>query len=112
MTLGDSKLTDADKTVHLARFLVTEKRRGLVITKRQIAVRKRAVKICLILERAGHGTKCEALLLLIIRVAQNEHTVKIMIPMSRKLVKLTLCHIRSLGDLPAAASLFILNKAL
>ena len=35
-----------------------------------------------------------------------------MIPVTRKLVKLALCHIGGFGELPAAARLLILNKAL
>ena len=81
MSLGDCKLSYADKTVHFARCFVTEKGRGFVKTHGKVTVASAAVKICLVLEGAGHGTQCENFLVFFL-VAQNEHAILIMIPVT------------------------------
>ena len=50
------------------------------------------------LERAGHRTQGEALLRLILRVAEDKHTVEIVIPVAGDLVKVALGHQRGLGE--------------
>ena len=112
MALGDRKLTHADEAVHFAGVLVAEQRRRFAETHRQIAVAAAAVQIDLILERAGHRTQGEALLRLILRVAEDKHTVEIVIPVAGDLVKLTLGHERRLGQQVSVRLLDILDPAL
>ena len=52
--------------------------------------------IYIILERAGHRTQCEHLLVILL-VTKHEHTVLVMIPVTRNLVEIALCHKRCLG---------------
>ena len=79
---------------------------------RQVAVGALAVQVDLILERAGHRAQGEALLRLVIRVAEDEHAVEIVIPVAGDLVKVALGHQRGLGEKIAALLLHILDPAL
>ena len=112
MAFGDRELTHADEAVHLAGILVAEQRRGLAQAHRQVAVGALAVQVDLILERAGHRAQGEALLRLVIRVAEDEHAVEIVIPVAGDLVKVALGHQRGLGEKIAALLLGILDPAL
>ena len=112
MSLGNGELTNANKSVHLARILVTEERGGLAKAHGEIAVGAFLVKEYLILEGAGHGAESQALLRFIVRIAENEHTVKVVIPVPRNAIEVALCHKGSFGKKVAAAALLILNEAL
>ena len=112
VAFGDRELTHADEAVHLAGILVAEQRRGLAQAHRQVAVGALAVQVDLILERAGHRAQGEALLRLVIRVAEDEHAVEIVIPVAGDLVKVALGHERGLGEKIAALLLGILDPAL
>ena len=112
VAFGDRELTHADEAVHLAGILVAEQRRGLAQAHRQVAVGALAVQVDLILERAGHRAQGEALLRLVIRVAEDEHAVEIVIPVAGDLVKVALGHQRGLGEKIAALLLGILDPAL
>ena len=112
VTLGDGELTNTDQAVHLAGILVTEQGRGLGKAHGKIAVGALLVQIDLILEGAGHGTHCEAFLLLVVGVANDKHAVQIVIPVTGNAVKVTLCHQRSLGEKTALLLLYVLNPAL
>ena len=112
VTLGNGELTYADQAVHLARVLVAEEGRGLAVAQGQIAVGARTVEVCLILEGAGHGAEGKAFLGFICGVAEDEHAVKVVIPVSRDAVKLTLGHKGGHGEQVAAACLLVLYKAL
>ena len=111
MTLGDRELTDADKSVHLAGSLVTEQSGCFVISKRQVAVGTLLVEIRLILERTGHRTE-SVHLAVAVGIAENEHAVLIVIPVSADFIEVALCHERSLCEQPAALLLLVLDKAL
>ena len=64
------------------------------------------------MEGAGHGTQSEAFLGLVVGIAQNEHAVKIMIPVTGDAIEVTFCHERGLGEEIATLLLHILNPAL
>ena len=98
--------------MHLTAVLVSEQCGGLGQSHGQVTVGTLTVQKYLILERAGHGTECEAFLFLIVGVAQNEHTVKVVIPVAGNFVKLSLSHVRSLGELAALGSLNVLYPSL
>ena len=112
MALGDRELAHTDEAVHFAGILVAEQRRRFAEAHRQIAVAAAAVQIDLILERAGHRAQGEAFLRLILRVAHDEHAVKVMIPVAGDLVELALGHERSLGEQIAVRLLDVLDPAL
>ena len=112
MALGDRKLTHTDEAVHFAGVLIAEQRGRFAETHRQIAVRTAAVQIDLILERAGHRAQGEALLRLILRVAEDEHAVEIVVPVAGNLVKLTLGHERRLGQKIPVRLFDVLDPAL
>ena len=112
MSLGNGELTDTDQTVHLTGILVAEQSGGLAKAHGQLTVGALLVQIYLILEGAGHGTESEALLALIVGIAQNEHTVQVVIPVTGDLVKLTLRHQRRLGQQIAALFFLILDPSL
>ena len=112
MTLGNGELSYSDKTVHLSAVLVSEKCGGLAQSHRQISVGTLTVKEYLILERTGHRTESKALLFLVVGIAQNEHSVTVMIPVTRDLVKLSLCHIGCLCKNIAPLCLGILYPSL
>ena len=63
------------------------------------------------MERASHGTKCKYFLVLFL-VTENEHTLFIMVPVSRNLIKVRLCHKRSFCKQPASLFLLVLNPTL
>ena len=111
MTFGNGELTDADQTVHLAARLVAEERGGLVVTKRQIAVGTLLVEICLILEGTGHRTE-RVDLVVVVGIAENEHAVLVVIPVTADLVEVALCHKGRFGEQPAALLFLVLDKAL
>ncbi len=102
VSLGNSELADADKTVHFAAVLVSEKGGGLRKSHRKIAVGAGSVQKYLILERTSHRTERKAFLGFVVGVAEDEHTVQIVIPVSRNFVKLPLCHVGSFCKLTAA----------
>ena len=112
MSLGNSKLPYSDKSVHLARILVSEEGRCLTEAHGQIPVRALTIEIDLVLEGTSHRTQCKALLALVIRVADNKHAVEIMIPMSRNLKKFALRHERGLCKEISLALLLVLYPAL
>ena len=64
------------------------------------------------MERTSHRAQRKALLLLVIGIAHNEHTVAVVIPVTRDLVKIPLCKQRSLGQLTAACLLNVLYPPL
>ena len=111
MSLGDSKLPDTNQAVHLTGCFVSKQRGGFTVTQRQITVAPHSVKVSLILEGTGHGTKGKYFLVLFF-VAENEHAVLIMIPVPGNLIKVTLCHIRGLGPYPAVGILVVFYKSL
>ena len=110
--LGDGELADADQAVHLAGVLVAEQGGRLAQTHGQVAVAAAAVQVHLILERAGHGTQGEALLRLVHGVAQDEHTVQIVIPVAGDLIQFPLGHQGRLGQQVAPLLLGVLHPAL
>ncbi len=112
MALGNGELANADQSVHLAGVLVAEQGGRLAQTHGQVAVGALAVQEHLVLERTGHGTQSKALLGLIVRIAQNEHAVTVVIPVAGDLIELPLGHIGSLGQLIATLLLLILDPAL
>ena len=112
MSLGDRELADADQSVHFAGVLVAEERGGLAEAHRQIAVAARAVEIDLILERAGHRTQRKALFFFIIGIAEDEHTVAVVIPVTGDAVEVALRHQRRFGQQIAALGFFVLDPAL
>ena len=112
MALGNGELTHADQAVHLARILVAEQGRGLAQTHGQVTVGTGAVQIDLILEGAGHRTQGEALLGLVVGVADDEHAVEVVIPVTRDLEELALGHERGLGQQIAVLLLDVLDPAL
>ena len=64
------------------------------------------------MERAGHRTQSEAFFSFVMRIAQDEHAVKIMIPVTGNAVQVAFSHQRSLSQQIAAFLLHILNPAL
>ena len=66
--LGNRKLTYTGQTVHLTGILVTEQGGSLRHSVGQISVGMLLIHVYIVLERAGHGTKCHGLLVLIILV--------------------------------------------
>ena len=112
MALGDGELADTDQAVHLTGILVAEQGGRLAQTHGQIAVGTLAVQVHLILEGAGHGTQREALLGLVGRIAHDEHTVQIVIPVAGDLIQLTLGHQRRFGQQIAGLLLGVLHPAL
>ena len=98
--------------MHLAGILVTEQSGGLIESHWQIAVGAGTIEVNLILEWAGHWTQCEAFLGFIMWVAQNEHAIQIVIPVTADLVQFTFCHIRSFGQLVAPVCFSILDPTL
>ncbi len=112
MTLGNGELTNADKSVHFARVLVAEQRGGFRKAHGQVAVGALTVQKYLILERAGHRAQRKAFFGLVVRVAEDEHSVQIVIPVTRDLIQLALSHIRRFGKLTAALCLNVLHPAL
>ena len=112
MALGNGELAHADQSVHLAGVLIAEEGRGLAQAHGQVAVGPGPVQKDLVLERARHGTQGEALLRLVLRVAQDEHAVEIMVPVAGDLIELPLCHQRCLRQQIAALLLLILDPAL
>ena len=105
VSFRNGELTNADQAVHFAGVLVPEQRRSFRQTHRQITVRTLPVQIYLILERAGHRTQSEAVLGFVVRVAQYEHAVQIVIPVTGNLVQFPLCQQRRLSQ-QAAVCLF------
>ena len=112
VTLGNGELAHTDQTVHLAGVLVPEQGGSFCQTHGQITVGTLAVQVNLILERAGHGTQGEAVLGLIVGIAQNEHAVQIVIPVAGDLVELPLCQQRCLGQQAAVCLFHVLDPAL
>ena len=111
MTLGDRELANAYKAVHLTGSLVAEERRRLVQSHGEVAVAPAAVEECLILEWAGH--RAQGIYLgVAVGIAEDEHTVAIVIPVTADLIQVGLRHERGLGELPAVLLLYILDKAL
>ena len=111
MTLGNRKLPYTDKTVHFAGGFVPEKSRCFVISQGQIPVRTGSVKICLILERTGHGTERKHLVILFL-VTEYKHPLFIMFPVTADFIKVALCHKGSFCKEPSPFLLLILNKSL
>ena len=64
------------------------------------------------MEGAGHGTQREAFLGFVMRVAQDEHAVQIVIPVTGDAIQITLSHQRGFGQEVATLLLHILNPAL
>ena len=112
MSFRDRELAHADQAVHFAGVFLAEQRTGLTQAHRQVTIGTSAVQEHLILERAGHGTQGEAFLRLVIRIAQDEHAVKVMIPVTGDLVQLTLGQERRLGQQIAPLFLRVFNPAL
>ena len=112
VALGDGELADSDQAVHLAGVLVAEEGRGLAQTHGQVTVGPAAVQENLVLEGAGHGTQGEALLGLVVGVAQDEHAVQIVVPVAGDLIQLPLGHEGGLGEQIAALLLGVLHPAL
>ena len=112
VALGDGELADPDQAVHLAGVLVAEEGRGLAQTHGQVTVGPAAVQEDLVLEGAGHGTQGEALLGLVVGIAQNEHAVQIVVPVAGDLIQLPLGHEGGLGEQIAALLLGVLHPAL
>ena len=112
MAFGNSELTHTNQAVHFAAVLVTEQSRGFAQAHRQLTIGTLTVQENLILERAGHRTQSEAFFSFVMRVAQDEHAVKIMIPVTGNAVQVAFCHQRSLGQQIAAFLFHILNPTL
>ena len=112
MAFGNSELTHTNQTVHFAAVLVTEQSRGFAQAHRQLTIGTLTVQENLILERAGHRTQSEAFFSFVMRVAQDEHAVKIMIPVTGNTIQITFCHQRSFGQQIAAFLFYILNPTL
>ena len=110
--LGNGELPHADQAVHLAAVLVAEERGGLGQAHGKLAVGAVAAEVNLILEGAGHGAQRKAFLGFVVRVAQHEHTVEIMIPVARNLVQLALGQQRGFGQLAAPLLLLVLYPSL
>ena len=87
-------------------------RRILVQTHGQVAVGAGAVQEDLVLEGAGHGPQCQALLLLVVGIAQDEHAVEVVIPVAGDAVQVALGHEGGLGQQIAPALLHVLHPAL
>ena len=112
MALGNGELADADQAVHLAGILVAEQGGGLAQTHGQVAVGPLAVQVDLILERAGHGTHGKTFLGFIIRIAQNEHAVQIVVPVAGDLIQVALGHQGRLSQQVAGLLLHIFHPTL
>ena len=110
MPFGNGELTDADQSVHLSRILVAEQGRGFIVAQRQIPVGAGFVQVCLILERTGHGAQGQTIR--VVGVADDKHTVQIVIPVARNFIEIGFCHKGSHGRNPAPFCLFILHKPL
>ena len=102
----------SDEAVHLAGVLVAEQGGRLAQPHGQVPVGPLAVEEHLILEGAGHGTQGEALLGLVIGVAQDEHAVQVVVPVAGDLVEVPLGHEGGLGQEVAALLLGVLDPAL
>lgn len=98
--------------MHFAGVLVAEQRGRLAEAHRQVAVGAGAVQIDLILERAGHRAQSEAFLRLVVRVAENEHAVEVVVPVAGDLIQLALGQQRRLRQQIAALFLLVLDPAL
>ena len=66
----------------------------------------------MILEGAGHRTQCETFFFFVVGVAQHEHTIKIVIPVTGDTIQVAFCHQRSFGQVVATALFGIFNPAL
>ena len=111
MTLGDGELAHADQAVHLTGGFVAEECGGLVIAQGQVAVGALLVEVCLILKRTGHRTK-RVDVILRVGIAEDEHAVLVVIPVSADLIQIGFCHKRRFCQQPAALLLLVLHKAL
>ena len=112
MSLGNGKLTHTGQSVHLAGILVTEQSGSLAHAVRQITVGLLRILIAVVLERAGHRTQCQHLLVLLL-IAKNKHTLFIMIPVTGNPIEIALCHQWSLGaDIAPLVILQVLNPSL
>ena len=109
MSFGNGELPYPDKPVHLAGVFVAEQRRGLAVAFRKVAVRLHTVFEYFVLERTGHGTQRKHFAFRV-GIAENEHTVAIMIPVTAYLIKLALCHIRGFREQISAFRLGVFDK--
>ena len=107
MSLGNRELTNTCQSVHLTGILISEQSRSLAVTKRQITVGFLACFVYIILERAGHRAKCKDFFILLL-ISQYKHSVFIVIPVAGNLIKVTLCHQRSLGTYIAPVVVFLI----
>ena len=112
MAFRDGELTHTNQAVHFTAVLVTEQSRGFAQAHRQLTIGALTVQENLILERAGHRTQSEAFFSFVMRIAQDEHAIKIMIPVTGNAVQVAFSHQRSLSQQIAAFLLHILNPAL
>ena len=83
--------------MHFTRVFITEQGRCFAKTNWQITVGMLCCLVYIILEWAGHWTKCKYFFIFFF-ITQNKHTVLVMIPVSGDLVQIALGHQWCLGS--------------
>ena len=96
MPLRDRKLAHPRQPVHLTGILISVNGGCLGHSVGQVTIGFLRIFIAIILERAGHRTKRKDLFIRLL-ISQYKHALFIMIPMSRYLIQIALCHHRSSG---------------
>ena len=91
MTFGDRELTHTCQTMHFPGILITEQSGCFTVTKRQITIAVLFCFVYIVLEWACHRTKRKYFFVCFF-VAENEHALFVMIPVSGNLVEVALCH--------------------
>ena len=109
--VGQSELTHADKSVHLAAGFFSEQRCRLCISYGQVAVRLQTVFVYRELEGTGHRTQTENFVVNVF-FADIEHLVLVVLPVSRRNEQIVFGHNRRFGELITALLLLVLDEAL
>ena len=111
VTVGERELSHACESVHFAAGFLAEKRGGLGVAQGQFAVGFQPVLINGELERTGHGTQAKDFVVDIL-LADVEHLVLIMIPVSRGDEEVVLGHNGGLGEQITSPLLLVLDETL
>ena len=98
--------------MHFAGIFVSEQGRSFHESHGKIAVAAFFIEINLILEGTGHGTESEAVFGIVVRIAEDEHAVEIVIPVSRDFIKFSLGKERSFGEFVPFFLFDVFNPAL
>ena len=89
--LRDCKLTYTGKSMHFPGVLISKQSRSLAVTQRQLSVAVLAGLVHIVLEWAGHRPQSIDLFIFLL-IPKYKHSIFVMVPMSRNLIQVTLCH--------------------